>query len=106
MANRIRELREEKRMTQIRLGIELDVAQETVSRYEIDHIYPSVPMLIKMSELFQASTDYILGLSDVRLPLDHGLTSTQEHKLLVLFRTLDHLNREKALAYLEGLQNK
>ena len=104
MGNRIRELREEKRMTQIRLGIELDVAQETISGYEIDRIYPGVPMLIKMSELFQASIDYILGLSDVRLPLDHGLTSVQESRLLALFRAVDHMGREKALAYLEGLQ--
>ncbi|MBQ8297766.1 MAG: helix-turn-helix transcriptional regulator, partial [Ruminococcus sp.] len=49
MKNRIKQLREEKRMTQIRLGIELEVNQVTISGYESGRSYPSIPVLIKMS---------------------------------------------------------
>ena len=59
MENRIRELREGKRMTQVRLSIELGVSQETVSAYENQRHYPSFTQLVKMSELFHASIDYI-----------------------------------------------
>ena len=37
--NRIRELREEKKITQIRLSIELEVSQETISAYEMEKYY-------------------------------------------------------------------
>lgn len=64
--NKIRDLRIEKSMTQLRLSIELEVSQETVSTYEIGKHYPSARSLIRMAELFDASTDYILGLNPVR----------------------------------------
>ena len=66
MQNRIRQLREELRMTQVRLSIELEVSQETVSAYENQKHYPSFLQLSRMSTLFNASIDYIMGLSDVR----------------------------------------
>ena len=40
--NRIRELREEKHITQVRLSTELGVAQETISAYEQGRHLPSV----------------------------------------------------------------
>ncbi len=38
MKNRIRELRAEKNITQLRLSLELEVSQETVSAYETESI--------------------------------------------------------------------
>lgn len=66
MPNRIQELREEMHMTQVRLSIELGVSQETVCAYEKGKHYPSVAMLIRLSQIFHVSCDYILGLSDTR----------------------------------------
>ena len=68
MANRIKQLREEYNMTQVRLSIELEVSQETISAYESGKHYPSVAALLRLSEIFHASCDYILGLSDIRFP--------------------------------------
>ena len=68
MENRIRQLREELHMTQVRLSIELEVSQETVSAYENQKHYPSFVQLVKLSNLFHASIDYIMGLSQVRSP--------------------------------------
>ena len=56
--NRIKELREAKGMTQVRLSIELEVSQETVSAYEKGKHYPSVDVLMKLAEIFDASIDY------------------------------------------------
>ena len=58
--NRIRELREEKHITQVRLSTELGVAQETISAYEQGRHLPSVTTLIKLSNILGASMDYIM----------------------------------------------
>ena len=83
MATRIRELREEYKMSQIRLSIELEVSQEAVSAYENDKNFPSVPLLIKMSELFNASVDYILGISDIRIAIDSDNLTNDKKNLLM-----------------------
>lgn len=49
--NRIRELREEKHITQVRLSTELGVAQETISAYEQGRHLPSVSSLMKLSSM-------------------------------------------------------
>ena len=102
-ANRIKDLRDEKNMTQIRLSTELDVSQETVSAYEIGKHYPSVKSLMRMAELFNASMDYIMGISPVRYPvLENGLPDN-DVRFLLLYRKLDNLNKEKAYSYMQGL---
>lgn len=50
MKNRIRELRAEKNITQLRLSLELEVSQETVSAYENGKHLPSLKSLIKMAD--------------------------------------------------------
>ena len=102
MENRIKALREELHMTQVRLSIELEVSQETVSAYENQKHYPSFVQLIKLSRLFHASIDYIMGLSDVRTPAAAADDPTLRH-LLDLGTRLTPRQRELALAYLQGL---
>lgn len=103
MGNRIRELREEKQMTQLRLSIELEVSQEAVSAYENGKHYPSVSTLLKLSAIFHASCDYILGLSDTRFISNTGQTSEDELILLDKWRSLDEKRKAVLLAYADGL---
>ena len=105
-ANRIKELRDEKNMTQIRLSVELEVSQETVSAYEIGKHYPSVKSLMRMAELFDASMDYIMGLSPVRNTMIESSLPDGDVKVLLLYRKLDKLKREKAYSYMQGLANE
>jgi len=101
--NRIKELREEMKMTQVRLSTELDVSQETVSAYEIGKHYPSVKSLMKMTELFHASMDYIMGLSNIRLPMKTDGLPRNEATLLSLYRSLDSVGKEKAISFIQGM---
>lgn len=103
MGNRIRELREEKQMTQIRLSIELEVSQEAVSAYENGKHYPSVSTLLKLSDIFHVSCDYILGLSDTRYISNMGQTPEDELILLDKWRALDEKRKAVLLAYADGL---
>ncbi len=102
MANRIKQLRLEAHMTQVRLSIELEVSQETVSAYERQKHYPSFLQLLKMSELFHASIDYIMGLSAVRNPV----SDSEKRRFAQLIELAGCLNRhqlELAVAYMQGM---
>jgi len=101
--NRIKCLREEKSMTQVRLSIELSVSQETISAYEIGKHYPSVKSLLRMSELFDASIDYIMGLTSIRKTVAEKILSDDEVRLISLYRKLDTVRKEKSQSYLEGM---
>ena len=41
----------------------LGITKQTVSNWENDNIQPSIDMLIKLSKIFNVSTDYLLGLT-------------------------------------------
>lgn len=59
--NRIRELRNNKGITQTELGKILSVQKAAVSKYELGLTTPSPEILKKMSEYFNVSIDYLLG---------------------------------------------
>ena len=67
--NRIKILREELNMTQQELADKLDGAKSTVAMYEKGDRKPSMEVLLKLSEIFDCSIDYILGKSDIRNPV-------------------------------------
>lgn len=108
VTNRIRELRHEKRITQLQLSIILGVTQETISAYEHNRHLPSLTALIKMSEIFDASMDYIVGLSDVRHIIaqsNNPVDNVQKTTLLNYYRKLGSKNKEKLIAYAQGLSD-
>lgn len=101
--NRIRELREEKKITQVRLSIELEVSQETISAYEMGKYFPSVKSLLKLRQIFNVPIDYILGLSDSKLEgIQVADLAEDEVQVLKLYKNLDLLGKERTIAYIEG----
>ncbi len=61
---RIRNLREDKDLTQKQIAEQLYVTQKTYSRYENgDHAIPT-EILISISNIHGVSVDYILGLTN------------------------------------------
>ena len=66
--NRIKFLREELNMTQQELANKLDGAKSTVAMYENETRKPSMEVLLRLSEIFNCSIDYLLGKTDIRNP--------------------------------------
>ena len=64
--NRIKMLREEKHLTQQELADKLNSAKSTIGMYENGNRKPSYEVLIKLSEIFSCSIDYIVGTSNER----------------------------------------
>lgn len=61
----IKQLREQRGMTQEDLAKRLGVKYPAVSKWERGMAYPSMNTVIKMAELFQVSMDVVLGLSPI-----------------------------------------
>ena len=58
--NRIAELRKKLGLTQTRLGEEIGVSQQTISKYENGDENISGDMLLALSKFFRVPIDYIL----------------------------------------------
>ncbi|MDE7257416.1 MAG: helix-turn-helix domain-containing protein [Clostridia bacterium] len=61
---RIKELRQQKNLTQVRLAIDLNISQNTLSRYETGEREPDCAMLKKIAAYFNVSIDYLLMETD------------------------------------------
>lgn len=73
MKSRIRLLRERKRMSQLMLGREIGVSQQIISRIENDISTLSIDLLVNLANYFNVTTDYILGISDLKRGLEGQL---------------------------------
>ena len=63
---RLKELRKEKNITQIKLAMDLNMSQNTISRYETGERQAGYDELIKIADYFNVSIDYLLEHSDKR----------------------------------------
>lgn len=68
MISRLREIREDRDLTQKDISRILNVSQVAYSYYEIGKRELPIDLLIKLSYYYNLSTDYILGLTDERIP--------------------------------------
>lgn len=58
----IRELRKERNLTQEALAKLLFVSQDTISLWELNKSLPDIKSIIKLTQIFGVSSDYILGI--------------------------------------------
>ena len=65
---RLKELREDRDIRQETLAEYLHIKQNTYSQYENNQRQLPIDVLIKLAEYYNVSTDYILGLADIKTP--------------------------------------
>lgn len=63
---RIRELRNERHITQLKLALDLHMSQNTISRYESGEREPGIAELIRIADYFHVSIDYLVGRTNNR----------------------------------------
>ncbi len=61
---RLKSLRIEQGLTQVKLAEALKIDKSTIAKYETDKITPSIEMLIVFVKYFGVTADYLLGLED------------------------------------------
>lgn len=64
MEFRLKELRKRAKISQLKLAIDLNTNQNTISRYENMEREADYEMLIKIADYFDVSIDYLLGRTD------------------------------------------
>lgn len=106
--NRIRELRKNMNMSQEALAEVIHTTQQAVSRME-NHAY-DIPseLLIKMSDYFNVTTDYILGISDVKRDYNGQYRMNQEmdrcYDIVLRYQKLSEINQKTLRCILERLE--
>lgn len=68
MYERIRNMREDKDMTQAQMAKDLSIHQTTYSDYELGNLNIPVPVLDKIADLFETSIDYLVNRTDEKKP--------------------------------------
>lgn len=66
MKIRIKELRRERGISQLKLGMDLGINQNTISRYETGEREADYATLFLLADYFSVSIDYLLGRTDKR----------------------------------------
>ena len=61
---RLKEVRKSKGISQLKLAMDLNTSQNTISRYETGEREPGIVELIKISDYFNISIDYLLERTD------------------------------------------
>ena len=64
MEFRLKELRRKRKISQLKLALDLNMNQNTISRYENLEREADYETLIKIADYFNVSIDYLLGRTD------------------------------------------
>ena len=98
MRGRLKELRENRHMTQTGMGMRLGVTQQNISRYEQDIYSMPVEMVIKTADLFNVTTDYLLGRTEIKRNLEEQIKVNKEideyYDLVEVYRDLNKRDQE------------
>ncbi len=79
---RLKELREERNMTQQQLADVLQVGRPTIAGYETKGTEPDFGKIRFLAEYFDVSIDYLLGGSDTRVRDSTPLTNEAGNRIL------------------------
>lgn len=108
MESRIKQLREKRGMIQERLAAELGITQQMLSKYERDVTFIKVDVLKKMAEYFNVTTDYLLGVSDVKRDLQRQMkmneTLDEYYDLVEVYKELDPYDQEMIWSIIQAVK--
>lgn len=70
IGNRIKQLREEKGLKQDELARQLSISPSAIGMYETNKREPNNDLTIRIANFFNVSVDYLLGLTNIREPIE------------------------------------
>lgn len=98
MESRIKQLREKRGLIQEILAAELGITQQMLSKYERDVTLIKVDILKKIATYYNVTTDYLLGVSDVKRDLQRQMkmneTLDEYYDLIEIYKDLDSYDKE------------
>lgn len=108
MESRIKQLRKKRGITQQRLASELGITQQMLSKYEKDISLIKIDVLKRIAVYFNVTTDYLLGISDVKRDLQKQLkmneTLDEYYDLIEVYKELDQYNQEMIWSIIQDVK--
>ena len=95
--NRLKELREQMGIKQTDLAEMLSVARTTISGYELEQRSLTPDLIVRLCQIFNVTSDYLLGLSD----MPTASVSEEEAALIRAYRRADDRARQMVELALE-----
>ena len=92
IAERIKELREEKAWTQTELAKILGVTRSCVNAWEMGISVPSPQYVVELASLFHISTDFLLGVEATASVSVEGLS---DEDIQLVHTIIDHLRSHR-----------
>lgn len=92
VAERIKNLREQHSMTQASLAKRLGITRSSVNAWEMGISVPSTQYIVELANIFQVSTDYLLGLNTSSTISVAGLS---EKDIQIIHALVDHLRQRQ-----------
>ena len=108
MESRIKQLREKRGLIQEILAAELGITQQMLSKYEKDVTLIRVDILKKIAAYFNVTTDYLLGVSDVKRDLQRQMkmneTLDEFYDLVEVYKELDSYDKEMIWSIIQTIK--
>ncbi len=107
MKTRIKQLRQEKHYTQEYLAVKIGANQTALSRIECGISIPDADLIVRLSNAFHVSADYILCLSDQRLSYgrttEKNIDNRRYQSQIKLLQKLNPIQRIHLQHFLESI---
>ncbi len=82
VADRIKDLRESRGLTQAQVARQLGITRSGVNAWEMGLSVPSTQYIVDLAKMYSVSSDYLLGLDDSSTISVKGLSEEQVSALL------------------------
>ena len=108
MESLIKQLRENRGLIQEILASELGITQQMLSKYERDVLCIKVDVLKRIAEYFNVTTDYLLGVSEVKRDLQGQMkvnkTLDTYYDLIEIYKGLDEYDQEMVWSIMQTVK--
>lgn len=108
MESRIKQLRENRGLIQEILASELGITQQMLSKYERDVLCIKMDVLKRIAEYFNVTTDYLLGVSEVKRDLQGQMkvnkTLDTYYDLIEIYKGLDEYDQEMVWSIMQTVK--
>lgn len=100
----LKEIREEKNLQQKDIAKSLNRTPACISSWETGKTEPSIDDIIKLADLLEVSTDYLLGRTNENNIIEEIRDYSPLHKKMIsLFNNLSHEDRMQTLGFMQAL---
>ncbi len=91
VADRIKQLRDNRSITQTALAKKIGITRSSVNAWEMGISVPSTQYIVELAEIFKVSTDFLLGVSTTSSVDVSGLT---EEDVSIVCQVVQHLRKK------------